>query len=382
MQYDYVVVGAGIAGCSVCHFLKDEKLLLIDRNDDVANGASGAAGAFLSPLLGKPNKFKDLVTKALNYSVGFFHENTPTSITQCGVVRLPKDDEDINKFKAYEEYFDFEYEAKEGGYFFKIGSQVVPSEVCQVLTQGIEKRFNYEVKSLEKKGEFWLINGEIETKHLILATGADTSLIEERYFNIRAVWGQKIDVLTKTEVPYNYHKACSVSVSKPRENKNLVSIGATHHRFTCDKDVCNYCIQAANINQLTSKSYDDGMVNQDTKALLEKANDIIKLDDVEVVDIKVGARSSSVDYFPMVGSLIDSKETMTAFPYLVKGTHVPSNRFNRYENLYVLNGVGGRGFVLSPYLAKNLVDSIKKQNPLEEEIVVDRLFKRWVRKQK
>ena len=45
----------------------------IDKNEDVAFGASGAAGAFLSPLLGKPNKFKDLVTNALKFSMTYYN---------------------------------------------------------------------------------------------------------------------------------------------------------------------------------------------------------------------------------------------------------------------------------------------------------------------
>ena len=76
-EYDYVIVGAGIAGCSLGHFLGkySKSILLIDKNEDLAFGASGAAGAFLSPLLGKPNKFKDLVTRALSFSTEYYKNN-------------------------------------------------------------------------------------------------------------------------------------------------------------------------------------------------------------------------------------------------------------------------------------------------------------------
>ena len=51
-EFDYVIVGSGIAGCSLAHFLSkySKSVLLIDKNEDVAFGASGAAEAFLSPL--------------------------------------------------------------------------------------------------------------------------------------------------------------------------------------------------------------------------------------------------------------------------------------------------------------------------------------------
>lgn len=384
-EYEYVIVGAGIAGSCMAHFLKDEEVLLVDRNEDVAFGASGAAGAFLSPLLGKPNGFKSLVSKALNYSIEFYKSNFGNILVNDGVVRIPKNEEDRKKFESYIPHMDFEYEPREEGYFFKIGSRINPSKICKALTKDTEKKFNYEIKHIEFKNNFWILNdGEIKAKNLILTTGADVSLIPEKYFNIRAVWGQKIDITTTTCIDVNYHKECSLSSSTKIDDSecNLVSIGATHRRFDCDTHICNHCLTTANINKIYSSGYTEGVINSDTKELLEKANRIKPLDDVKVVDIKVGARSASVDYFPMAGELIDSEKTIHMFPHLKNGTHVQEERFVRFPKLFVINGVGGRGFVLSPYLAKSLYDFIKNERHIEKDILTDRLFKRWVRKQK
>lgn len=376
-KYDYIIVGAGITGCSSAYFLSKytDSILLIDRNCDLAQGASGAAGAFLSPLLGKPNKFKDLVTKALNFSTQFYLENIPNSINNCGVVRIPKNKEDRDKFETYKPYMDFAYEEMEDGYYFKIGSQVEPYGICENLAKGIEKLFSYEVKRIEKSEDSWLINGEFKAKNLILATGADISLIEEKYFNIRAVWGQKIGIYTTTEITKNYHKECSISHStfNKKRNKHLLSIGATHHRVDDDLKVCNHCLDI---------TFRKKRVEDDTKRLLELANDIKKLDDVELSSIKIGPRASSVDYFPMVGKLIDSKSTIEKFPHLINGSHVKDEMLLSHENLYVLNGVGGRGFVLSPYLASLLVENIINKNIIDEDIKTHRMFKRWVKKSK
>ncbi len=385
-EYDFVIIGAGIAGCSTSYFLSKESksILLVDRNCDIAQGASGAAGAFLSPLLGKANKFKSLVTEALKFSTEFYLKNMPEDIINCGVVRIPKNNKDREKFNSYIPYMDFPFKEEEDGYFFGIGSQVNPYEICKNLSKDVEKRFNYEVGDIKKLDNYWLINDEIKAKNLILTTGADISLVEEKYFNIRAVWGQKIDIYSTTCINKNYHKECSVSVSKFNKDKkkNLISIGATHHRFECDLDVCNHCIKTANINKMFSHSYGENSVNSDTEKLLKLANEIKTLDDVEVCDIKIGARASSVDYFPMVGNLIDSKITLEKFPHLVNGSHVKDDMLETIDNLYLINGVGGRGFVLSPYLAKKLTDQIFKNNFLDEEIKTHRLFKRWVKKNK
>tara|TARA_B100001063_G_scaffold204477_1_gene199033 strand:+ start:5770 stop:6963 length:1194 start_codon:yes stop_codon:yes gene_type:complete len=385
-EYDYVIIGAGIAGSSTAYFLSkySNSILLIDKNENVAFGASGAAGAFLSPLLGKPNKFKDLITKSLNFSTLFYKEVNSKSFVNDGVCRIPKNNEDREKFNSYKPYMDFEYKEFEDGYFFNIGSWINPSEICELLTKDIKKKLNYDVVSIVNENESWLLNNEIKAKKLILCTGANTKLIKEKYFDIRAVWGQKIDVTTKTCVDFNYHKECSLSKALKLENKDLykVSIGATHHRFDCDKNICNYCVEVANLNKDCSNCYTKDITNKDSEKLIDLANDIMKLDDVNVINVKIGARASSTDYFPMIGKLIDSKRSFDKFPHLINGTHIKEEILEKIDNLFVLNGVGGRGFVLSPYLANELVENIIHNKKIDDTISTYRLFKRWAKKQK
>ena len=384
-KYEYVVIGAGIAGCSVAHFFKkhSDSVLLIDKNEDVAFGASGAAGAFLSPLLGKPNKFKDLVSKALKFSVDYYQDYFSENLINCGTCRIPKNEEDEEKFQSYIPYMDFEFSKYENGYFFPIGSVVNSYEICKNLVTYVEKLFDYEVLKMERVDGFWILNDEIKAKKLFLTTGADISLIDEEYFDIRAVWGQKIDVITSTNIEINYHKECSLSKSKKLdENRYLASIGATHNRF--DKDMCNtsYNLKLKNINKLEHDEISKAIMEKDVKKLLSKANDIKKLENVEVIDIKIGARASSVDYFPMVGKLVDSKKSIEKYPHIKNGTHIKNDNLIMIDDLYVLNGVGGRGFVLSLYLANQLVQNVISNKALDEDITNYRLFSRWAKKQK
>ena len=385
-KFDYVVIGAGIAGCSLAYFLSkySKSILLIDRNSQVAFGASGAAGAFLSPLLGKVNDFKDLITKSLIFSTNFYKNLGQELISNCGVCRIPKNQEDSDKFESYKPYMDFEYTQMNDGYFFEIGSQVTPSLICEKLTKDIEKKLSYNVIKLEQNENFtWIINDEICAKNIILTTGADVKHIKEEYFDIRGVWGQKIDVSTTTETKINYHKECSVSKASKIENTKFfkVSIGATHHKFDCDKNICNYCIETANINAC-SRCYNDSIINNDSAKLIALANDIIKLENVEVIDVKIGARASSNDYFPMLGALVDSKKSIEKYPHLLNGTHIKNSMLETINNLYVINGVGGRGFVLSPYLANELVEHIINNKEIEDNLTTHRLFKRWAKRQK
>jgi len=383
MRYNFIIIGGGIAGCSVAFHLSKEfdNILLVDRNSSVGAGASGAAGAFLSPLLGKSNNLKTLVANALKYSVDFYKQNAKEYISNNGIVRIPKDEIDDEKFQGYIPYLDFEYQKKDGGYFFDIGSKVDSIKMCEVLSRDVKKRFNYEVNKIEFKDATWIVNDTLKTKNLIITTGADISLIDEDYFNIRPVWGQRIDIETSTKVPYNYHKVCSISSSlKLPNDQYLVTIGATHNIYNCDHKVCSYCLKIPNISDKPRFTYDNDSIKEDTKKLLKSAKDILELKDIKVLNTKIGARASSVDYFPIVGELINSEKTLLKYPYIKKGSKVPSKDFIRYDNLYVLNGVGGRGFVLSPYLANQLVDSIVSKKMIDKNITTNRLFQRWARR--
>jgi len=383
-QYDYVIIGAGICGCSLAYFLKkySKNILLIDKNSDVAFGASGVAGAFLSPLLGKPNEFKNLVTKALKFSINVYKKEFSQYFQNAGTCRIPKNKIDKEKFQSYIPYMDFDFKIFEDGYFFDIGSVIKPYEVCKALAKNVEKLFDYEVVQIEQKGDTWQINKDIEVKKLFLCTGANISLIKEPYFDIRAVWGQKIDILSSTKVDINYHKECSVSKSIVQNEKNLMSIGATHNRFNQDMKDSSYNLKLKNINQQKHNEKTLQIIFKDTDILLKKANDIKKLEDIEVVDVKIGARASSIDYFPMVGKLVDSKKSLEKYPHIKNGTHIKNENLEVFKNLYTLNGVGGRGFVLSLYLASNLVEFVINNKRLDDNITNYRLFSRWVRKQK
>lgn len=379
-KYDYIIIGAGIAGCSLSYFLKKESksVLLIDKNKDVAFGASGAAGAFLSPLLGKSNNFKTLVTEALKYSTNIYKKEFSQFLDNCGTCRIPKTKDEDDKFQSYIPFMDFEFEKFEDGYFFKVGSTIKPYEICKALSSDVEKLFDYEVYKIEQKDDFWIINNEIKANKLFLATGADISLISEPYFDIRAVWGQKIDVKTSTKVDINYHKECSLSKS----NNGIVSIGATHNRFSEDMSDSSYNLKLKNINLIDHNEKTLQIMKNDTKELLEKANSIKKLEDVEVLDVKIGARASSVDYFAMIGLLVDSKKSFEKYPHIKNGTHIKNENLEVIKNLYTLNGVGGRGFVLSLYLAHNLVENILRDKKLDDNITNYRLFSRWAKRQK
>ena len=67
--YDSIIIGAGIAGASTAHALtqKGQKVLVFDKKG-IASGGSGAAGAFVSPKIGKGSPLQTLTNEAFSFS--------------------------------------------------------------------------------------------------------------------------------------------------------------------------------------------------------------------------------------------------------------------------------------------------------------------------
>jgi hypothetical protein len=83
----------------------------------------------------------------------------------------------------------------------------------------------------------------------------------------------------------------------------------------------------------------------------------------------------------MVGNLIDSKNSFKSYPHIKNGAFIKDEQLILYENLYTLNGVGGRGFVLAPYLANILSEFVVNGEEMPKEVLNYRLFKRWAKKE-
>jgi len=111
--------------------------------------------------------------------------------------------------------------------------------------------------------------------------------------------------------------------------------------------------------------------------LKEKASSLIDTSDLELKEVFCGMRAGSKDYFPLVGKVIDVPYMLETYPAIVRGA---KPELEYIDNLYVLNGLGGRGFVFAPLLAKLLAEHILEGNEIDKRVNPDRLFLKWCRK--
>jgi tRNA 5-methylaminomethyl-2-thiouridine biosynthesis bifunctional protein len=104
---------------------------------------------------------------------------------------------------------------------------------------------------------------------------------------------------------------------------------------------------------------------------------MINTSDLKLKKTYCGMRAGSKDYFPLVGRVIDVPYMLENYPTIVRGAK-PELKY--VDNLYVLNGLGGRGFVFAPLMAKLLAEHIIEDKALDKRVNPDRLFLKWCRK--
>lgn len=368
-NYDVIIVGAGIAGCSLAFSLKERGLevLVVDRGGIASMGGSSAAGAFISPKIGKGSQLQLLTNEAFEFAKSFYLEKFPKHFKQTGVIRIPKDRDDAKKFLEYEKFNiskrelidrdrlkDIGIKDSFNSFLFNEAGVCNAPEMCKAFLEGIDYK-QYEVKRLAYEDDLWIL-GDYRGKKLVLATGYENKFFDMRYMGVKGTWGSRGDYETTLDLDISMHKKISISANID----GIIKIGATHEK---EIDVCISCS------------------GKPLEPLFKLASEMVDTSDFKLKETFCGMRAGSKDYFPLVGSVISVDEVLREFPKLPKGQKL-TREPKKIDNLYVFNGLGGRGFVFAPMMAKMLADNIVDGKEIDKRVNPDRLFLKWCRKSK
>jgi tRNA 5-methylaminomethyl-2-thiouridine biosynthesis bifunctional protein len=368
-MYDLIVIGAGIAGCMAANQAKSlgKKVLIIDRSATPATGGSGAAGAFISPKLGKKTSLLELTNQAYRYAAQFYSSNYPKYFYKTGIVRLPKDEKDAKEFANYQNYIggklllpkeqkELGIKCKYSALFFEDGGFCDAPALCKALIEDIEY-IQEEFVEFKNIKDAVLVNAKYRAKNLLVANGYESHKLFD-YISISGIWGSRGDFAVDSKIDISMHKSVSVSANID----GVIRVGATHIRAKNPTHACTICNGAP------------------LEPLIKSAKEIANIDKLELKQTFCGMRAGCRDYFPAVGKVIDANYMLQKFPQIKKGFKKVD--FKYIDNLYILNGVGGRGFVFAPLLAKWVCELIFEGKDINPLVNPDRLFFKWARRLK
>ena len=349
-MYDIVIIGAGITGALIAHNISKYNLsvLLLEKENDVSQGATGANSAMVHSghdpkpgtlkckynVLGNrmyPDLCRELKCSYAN--IGAFvaatdsqeEEKLEVLINQCKDRQIPY--EILSGDKARE------LEPNLSDDVIKVLSlpttgvitpwEVTIAAVEEAMLNGLELRLGYEVKSIKKDNDIFIINDEIETKVIVNAAGVHcddiTNMLRVSPYKVEAKKGEYY-VLDHSEDMLVHHVIYPVPTTK---GKGVLAIPTVHNNILIGPN-SDYC---------------------------EDKDDVSTGEGLDYVKREIGKTIKNVPYNKMIHN------------YAGLRPHIDLNDFyiqedDEIQNFIHIAGIESPGLTAAPAIAKDVVENI------------------------
>jgi len=348
---DYLIVGSGLAGISFAEIaLKNNKsILVLDNKSQVS---SRVAGGLYNPVILK--RFSEVwnAQEQLVLMEDFYNDIEAKLKTKFNF-KLPI----LRKFFSIEEQNNWFAASDKKNLAPFLSTNIIskkyksidsPYDYGEVLHTGyvdtallLDKYKEYLQENNLLLEEFFdsiyieffdygIQYKNIQARHIIFAEGF--GLHKNPFFNYLPLDGTKGELFIIKAPDLNLDVIVNTSVFILPLGNNLFKVGATY-----------------NWQDKTDSPTEEGK-----QELLERIREIITCD-FEIVEHFGGVRPTVKDRRPLIG------------------TH------HERKSLHILNGLGTRGVMLGPAMAKALFDSIENEIPLSPEIDIKRFHKRYLK---
>jgi glycine/D-amino acid oxidase-like deaminating enzyme len=335
---DYIIVGSGVSGLSLQKAITDlgKDFLVIS---DHSQQASHVAGGLINPVMLKTGKPVWNIDEFLEYAKQFYISFNPDSFKSYPIHRVFNSIAEQNKHLSLINTTNQKYVT---------GDLVKPYHHIQAphkmsLVEGggvanIQEILKSEAHSLQSKHQF--VNSTFDVtelnfnrdhidydshkaKHIIFAEGA--GVVNNLFFSKLPIEGNKGEYLLIESEALQLNAILKNKYFLIPLGNNVYKYGATYAR-----------------NQFNNKPTEEA--RKELKTYLDKMVSC----PYQIVDQVAGLRPTVKDKKP------------------IYGTHP------NYKNLHVFNGMGSRGLLMAPLLAKELLEHIEFGNPLRSEIDLNR----------
>jgi hypothetical protein len=344
-EYDYIIVGLGLAGISFCEQLRANNKTFVVF-DDSSQKSSVVAGGLYNPVVLK--RFTAVWESDTQLDIALKHYNNLEKLLKVTLdYKIPV----YRKFASVEE---------QNNWFLASDKP----KLAKYLSSKIISNNNKAIKADFGFGEVQH-TGRIDVNKLIKSykTFLDYhNALKEESFNYDALKVKKDYLSYKNSIGKHIVFSEGFGVTKNPFFKNLplsptkgelLTIYAPELKIDFVLKGPVFLIPIGNDLYIVGATYElyDLTHNTTQKAktkLLEGLKSMISCP-FEIINQVAGIRPTVKDRRPLVGQHKD------------------------YKNMYLLNGLGTRGVMIGPYVAKQLYELIHKDIPLEKDISLSRL---------
>ena len=345
---DYLIVGSGLAGISFAEVAlrNDKSILVLDNN---SQNSSKIAGGLYNPVILKRfsevwqaqeqlaimNEFYTFLEEKLNCKVDFkspilrkffsVEEQNNWFAASDKVALAPFLSTQLisKKYVGIDSPYGYG-EVLQTGY---VDTALLLNKYREYLKESNlfqEEAFDYDDLHIESDG---IRYKDIHAKHIIFAEGF--GMHANPFFNQLPLDGTKGELFIIKAPQLDLDVIVNTSVFILPLGDDLFKVGATY-----------------NWKDKTDLPTEEGKTE-----LVARIKEIISCD-FEIIEHFAGVRPTVKDRRPLVG------------------TH------QNYESIHILNGLGTRGVMLGPAMAKSLFENIENQVPLNKEIDINRFLRK------
>jgi glycine oxidase len=343
---DYLIIGSGLAGISFAEtaLQNDKSILVLDNN---SQNSSKIAGGLYNPVILK--RFSEVwQAQAQLFAMKEFYAILEEKLACQVDFKKPI----LRKFFSIEEQNNWFVASDKVTLAPFLSTQLIskkysgidsPYDYGEVLQTGYvdtalllrkykeylinenlfrDESFDYDALQMETTG---IRYKDIQAKHIIFAEGF--GMHANPYFKHLPLDGTKGELFIIKAAGLDLDVIVNTSVFILPLGNDLFKVGATY-----------------NWKDKTDLPTEEGKIE-----LVERIKEIINCD-FEIIEHFAGVRPTVKDRRPLVG------------------TH------QEYESIHILNGLGTRGVMLGPAMAKALFDTIENQIPLDPAIDIKRFM--------
>lgn len=345
---DYIIVGSGLAGISFSEIalLNNKSILAIDNN---SRSSSKIAAGLYNPVILKRfsevgqaethlvimNDFFSILEKKLDCKVDFKmpilrkffsieeQNNWFLAADKVNLASYLSTDLIAKKYSSIDSPFGYG-EVLQTGY---VDTSFLVAKYKEYLIKNnllVEEAFDYSLLQEEENG---IRYKDFKARHVIFAEGF--GMHANPYFRELPLDGTKGEILVIKAPLLDLDVVLNTSVFILPLGNNLFKVGATYN--------------------WTDKT--DTPTQEGKAELIEKLKEIISCD-FEIVGHFAGVRPTVRDRKPLVGT------------------------YSYHNSIHILNGLGTRGVMLGPAMAKALFENIEYQIPLDRTIDIKRFAKK------
>ncbi len=343
-KFDFLIVGQGLAGTMLVHFLLRSKNSFLVVDDSHFKSSSLVGAGIMNPITGRRLVKSWRADEIFPFAKSIYHEieklTSELFFHEMLICKLFANNQELNDWSGKEklqEYRDYmvhqsinelekHFHCEHGGFFIRQSGYVEMNKLVTAYRKLLreqsllfEQKFDYKIQ-LENETAIW--NG-IEFSKIIFCEG--NAVLQNPFFSWLPFKLAKGEILTAKIPELNLNHIVSKNIFiLPMEN-DLYKIGSTYEwDFETDEP--------------TEKGKND---------LTERLRKTIKLP-FEIIDHVAGIRPTNVD----------------RRPYL--GLHP------KHKQLAVFNGLGTKGASLAPFFANQLSEFLISGKEINEEVNVKR----------